>query len=281
MNIEQRRGMPDSDVPELAEDSASEDAEVVVSTVEDNEYEELGFDSKAQMEQAKALNAAIVKEQDVAKADQLRAELKALLDDTDGETTGSAMSGKLDTLLTKAAEKAETRGVNPAQPSTHEKVPGLQKRMERGEFEHGLENAAFRVQLDTANDLLNQLKTTKDMAKGDELRRELFEHFETIKKIQAKKDRKQYERSLEPEFSDRAERNTFDANIQQEVVQLAEKFMSGVAELTAGPDIVEPDASPEELEAKQLAEEDAKVKAYEQADTEVFGAGEESGREVA
>jgi len=170
-----------SDVPELADEVTNEDAEVI-KPAETPLHEELGFSSIGHMEQARAKVIEIAKEKDLAKADQLRAELKALLDDTDGEAVPISNASLKDTVLARVAEGKERFKKNEQNPalklvrSKSVEVPVqelVDDKIAQLEFNEGMANATRKVQIDQGEEMLAAIAQESDITVADQLRKEL------------------------------------------------------------------------------------------------------------
>ena len=234
MEREIPRHQPESDVPELEVIRSQEDKEVIAER-EIPLHEEMGFDSAAQMEQARTMQAALLKEKDMAKADQLRAELKALLDDSDGEPMPtSARSGVEDLLAAAREQEAQQR----AKTTPYRPVPvdsPLEQAIGQAEYDFAITGpVAFRAGIESVGidqeeaeaaeslirlnkrTLINPIKGT-DETKIEKRGREAFEQAE-LKKLQQVETESEKQARLEKERKDyeNAQTQAYEADEQDE-----------------------------------------------------------------
>ncbi len=190
MEREIPRNQPESDVPELEVIRSQEDKEVIAER-EIPLHEEMGFDSAAQMEQARTMQAALLKEKDMAKADQLRAELKALLDDSDGEPSSSVDNSALKDRVMATAAASEARVSGSLKNRELRLLPGhikperdrdLEDEISKLEFQEGMANAARRLEVDEVSTFLAALAEAPTEAKADQLRGEMRDYFIRVDK---------------------------------------------------------------------------------------------------
>lgn len=171
MERELPRRQPESDVPELETIKSQEDQEVIAGR-EIPLHEELGFDSIGQMEQARAMQAALLKEKDMAKADKLRAELKAFIDDSDGEPAAAPKSSIEDLLASARAKEAEQMAKLKSGPRESRPVDSpLEQAIAKREFEMAMRGpvaaraaieseGADEEEIDAANKLMKRMRRT-------------------------------------------------------------------------------------------------------------------------
>lgn len=133
--------------------------------------EELGFESLEQAEAASRKLVEIAKEKDKTKADKLRAELRAMMDDMDGEPMPSN-AGLKEELVQKAAQEYARQDVRAAQPVavTQAEVSPLQQAIYAAEDEYISDNVARRGEIDGIDLLLEDMKRESNPAKLESLR---------------------------------------------------------------------------------------------------------------
>lgn len=278
MERELPRRQPESDVPELETIKSQEDQEVIAGR-EIPLHEELGFDSIGQMEQARAMQAALLKEKDMAKADKLRAELKALLDDSDGTESAAVVEVVAPQKRVQNLPETDAKPVVKVaaiERPTKKKETTAEDAIADAEFQIGMENAARRAEISVIDDIVKEINSSRNAAEQKVARDRLAQHLDKMKSVFNQREKMQL-RSKKEQIASAAD----------ELIARAEAFKSisldSIAYTNEGLLVAEDDSDETETERygrmkfeKDVAKEKAeavKEKSstdYENAKTEVF-----------
>ncbi|HRH32409.1 MAG TPA: hypothetical protein PLK06_03725, partial [bacterium] len=185
MERELPRRQPESDVPELETIKSQEDQEVIAGR-EIPLHEELGFDSIGQMEQARAMQAALLKEKDMAKADKLRAELKALLDDSDGTESAAVVEVVAPQKRVQNLPETDAKPVVKVaaiERPTKKKETTAEDAIADAEFQIGMENAARRAEISVIDDIVKEINSSRNAAEQKVARDRLAQHLDKMKSV--------------------------------------------------------------------------------------------------
>ena len=156
------------------------------------DYEEAGFDSAEQAEKASAKIVEIAREKDRAKADKLRAELRAMLDDMEGDEPAPSNAALLEKRLAETrAGQAELDRRDQESRSRKYEPTGLKADgkgpMVKAENNQAMEIQHIRLRQETLAPMLSALEEANqsgDTQRVDALHKEIYAYFEKVKSAQ-------------------------------------------------------------------------------------------------